>query len=82
MAGTIDTRGSCSHARSTVAIDNDAHQIVSKSLQSICQRAGYSFEIKNVPISEGQRRADLFIKHINLAGQRTGGHGGRRVGDL
>ena len=48
----------------------DCHRILLKALQSICQRAGYSSEIKNVPTSNGKRRADLFIKHINLAGRQ------------
>ena len=43
----------------------DCHRILLKALQSICQRAGYSSEIKNVPTSDGKRRADLFIKHIS-----------------
>ena len=45
----------------------DAHRIVLQALQGICQRAGYSSEIKNVPVSNGKRRADLFIKHVKLA---------------
>ena len=47
---------------------SDAHQILLKALQAICQRAGYTSEIKNVPASNGKRRADLFIQRINLAG--------------
>ena len=47
----------------------DAHRLVLKAQQSICQRAGYSSEIKNVPASNGKRRADIFIKNIELAGQ-------------
>ena len=48
----------------------DCHRLVLKALQSICQRAGYWSEIKNVPTSDGKRRADLFIKNIELAGQQ------------
>ena len=47
---------------------SDAHQILLKALQAICQRAGYTSEIKKVPASNGKRRADLFIQRINLAG--------------
>ena len=56
---------------------SDAHRIVLQALQGICQRAGYSSEIKNAPVSNGKRRADLFIKNVNLAGE--GGHGCRRI---
>ena len=48
----------------------DAHQILLKALQSICQRAGYVATIRNIPESRGQRRADLFVKDIKLAGMQ------------
>ena len=49
----------------------DAHQILLKALQSLCQRAGYTSEIKKVPASNGRRRADLFIQRITLAGMEA-----------
>ena len=49
---------------------SDAHQLLLKALQSICQRAGYVATIRNIPESRGQRRADLFVKDIKLAGMQ------------
>ena len=64
--GSWDHINSCLHHASNWT---SAHDHVLRALDRICNDAGFATTHKRVLTSEGNRRADLEIRNIRVAGQ-------------